>query len=67
MNGFYEDFFDNLTADELRSIFFVARQSSLSILANPVCQEFPAEDARIMALSLGVAAELLKRFENSNQ
>lgn len=64
MKKFYDQFFDELNEDELRTIFYAAKQKATNLLSHPVCGEFPAEDARIMALGLGVALEILQRYEN---
>lgn len=64
MDKFYDQFFDELDDDELRTILFAARQKANCFLNRPVCGEFPVEDAHIMALSLGIALEILQRYEN---
>lgn len=65
MDGFYEKFLEKLgDEDELRTIFYVAQQNAGTIMKNPAFQEFPADDARVMAQSLAVALELIRRYEN---
>ena len=64
MDGFYEKFLDKLDEDELRTILFVARQTAENIAKNPAFQEFPVDDARIMAQSFAIALELIRRYEN---
>lgn len=64
LKKFYDQFFDELNEDELRTIFYAAKQKATNFLSHPVCGEFPTEDAHIMSLSLGVALEILQRYEN---
>lgn len=69
MDKFYDDYFEVLTTpgegnDELRTIIFKARQNAEFLLKHPVISEFPAEDAKFIAYSLGMALELIQRYEN---
>lgn len=65
VDRFYDEFLDRLgDADELRTIFYTARQTTESIVKNPAFRELPADDARIMAQSLAVALELIRRYES---
>lgn len=64
---FIEYFFGRTPAgefeDELRTIFLAATQKASAFRGLDVYREFSSEDAHIMALSLGVALELLSRYE----
>lgn len=65
MNNFYDSYLENLSDDEIRTIFFTARQSADSILSRPVCSEFLPKDAESMSLGIAVALEILRRYENA--
>lgn len=65
MDGFYEKFLEKLgDEDELRTIFYIAQQNTGAIMKNPAFQEFSADDARVMAFSLAVSLEVIRRYEN---
>ena len=63
--NFYDSFFENLDDDEIRTIFFTARQTADTILSRLVRDEFPPKDAETMALGMAVALEILRRYENT--
>lgn len=63
LEGFYEQLIDNLDPDELRTIFIAARQKANTYLTLPVFDGIPPEERRILALSLGVSLEVLRRCQ----
>lgn len=65
MGSFYDSFFETLDDDEIRTIFFKARQTADVIRRRPVCDEFPPKDAEAMSLSMAVALEILCLYENT--
>lgn len=65
MSSFYDSFIKELDDDEIRTIFFKARQTADTILNRPVCSEFVPKDAESMSLGMAVALEILRRYENS--
>lgn len=64
MESFYDSFLENLDSDEIRTIFYTAKQSSNSFFNIPVFREFPQKDAEAMSLSMAITLELLRRYEN---
>lgn len=64
MSSFYDSFIKELD-DEIRIIFFKARQTADTILNRPVCSEFVPKDAESMSLGMTVALEILRQYENS--
>ncbi len=64
LKNFHFDFFQNLTSDELNTIFFTANNNAKILIQNPVLQNYPPEDARIMALSFAIATEIIDRYDN---
>lgn len=64
MKNFHFDFFQNLNSDELNTIFFTANNNAKILIQNPVLQNYSPEDARIMALSSAIAAEIVDRYDN---
>lgn len=65
MDSFYDSFFEDLDDDEIRTIFFTARQTADCIINRPVCCEFLPKDAEAVSLGMAVALEILRRYENS--
>lgn len=65
MSSFYDSFIKELDDDEIRTIFFAAKQTAGTILNRPVCSEFLPKDAESMSLGMAVALEILHRYENS--
>ena len=65
MDSFYDSFLENLNDDEIRTIFFTAKQTADVILNRPVCNEFPQKDSEAMSLGMAVALEILRRYENT--
>lgn len=64
MSNFYDSFLENLDDDEIRTVFFTAKQTADTILRKPVCSEFFPKDAESMAMGMAVALEILHRYEN---
>lgn len=64
MANFYDSFFESLDDDEIRTVFFTAKQTADTILHRPACDEFPQKDAEAMSLGMAVALEILRRYEN---
>lgn len=65
MDNFYDSFIGKLDDDEIRTIFFTAKQTADTILNRPVCSEFLPKDAESMSLGMAAALEILRRYENS--
>ena len=63
MNSFYDSYIEELNDDEIRTVFFTAKQTADEILNRPVCSEFSSKDAEAMSLGMAVALEILRRYE----
>lgn len=62
---FYDQFWDReIDNDELNTILFQASQYANSLQGMSAFQSVPKQDARTIALSIGVTRAVLERYEN---
>lgn len=62
---FYDQFWDcEIDNDELNTILFQASQYANSLQGMSALQSVPKQDARTIALSIGVTRAVLERYEN---